>query len=390
MTIFAFRPNWSDPFLDRLEWLTNVLPSRNGTEQRVRLRDVPRRSFEFSVAAVRNEFQYLDTLLAAKQSNLLTVPFWPDKSSLPITYASGATVFAIDTSCRDYHVGGKLVLGTDALHCEELTILSLTSSSVTTVAGSLRTWLAGSYIVPARACRLNPSMSVVRPTAKVSTARVQFTVDDLTSIDAAWDTSYQFASVEVMVRKPNRVDNVTAEYRRLQEILDYTTGVTEIDDLGARPFNVRSYSYLLKDRAAIQAYRAWLHQRAGQAEPFWSPTWERNFELHGTQDGGATLIVENQGMSTYLNGVGGRGNIAMRRRDGTWVFRAISSCATNADPDLENIVLATAVGGGTTTPSDWSLCCFMEHVVLNSDAVEISYVTNSVATANVATRSVTV
>ena len=47
VTPWLHRPSGS--VLERLEWLTDVLPSFNGGEQRRQLREAPRRTFEFSV-----------------------------------------------------------------------------------------------------------------------------------------------------------------------------------------------------------------------------------------------------------------------------------------------------------------------------------------------------
>lgn len=388
MTIFAFRPNWRSPFVDRLEWKTEVHLSRNGTEQRIQLRDVPRRSFTFEVSAFRSEFQFLDTLLASQQSNVVTVPFWPDKSRLAAPSAIGQTIFNVDTTDRDFTLGGRIVIGTDPLNCEELPILNVTPTTVVTQTGAVRAWPQAAFLIPARVCRFAQQISVTRPTSAVSNVSVQFTVEDVTPVDPAYDHTYLYNGEEVHMRKPNRAQDVTAEYKRLQEVLDFDVGMIEVDDRADRPFNVRSYSYLLRTRAAIASFRAWLHERRGQITPFWSPTWERNFEIVAPVLGDTSLTVRNQGMYQFLDPLPGRADIAMRHINGAWYFRHINGFDPVAGSlEQETITLGAALGLATAA-SDWSLCSFLEKVVLNSDAVEISYVTDSVATSSLATRSV--
>lgn len=388
MTVFAFRPNWKTQFTDRLEWKTEVHVSRNGTEQRIKLRDVPRRTWSFSITAARDEFQLLDTLLASKQSAFVTVPFWPDKSNVAIGSAIGTTIFAIDTVDRDYYIGGPVVIGTGPLNCEELKVAAITPYQITVEIGCLQQWPAGSFIAPARQCRFSQSLSVSRPTAKITTMPITLTVNDVTAVTPWFDPAYVYKTLDVHVRKPNRAEDVTVEYKRMAELIDFDTGIIELDDAAKRPFNVRSYSYLLRDRATIAQFRAWLHQRAGQLNPFWSPTWERNLEPISPLAGTATMTLVNQGMNILFDGLPGRTDAALRQANGSWQFKGINAfAAAFGTPTQETVTFdsATNVAGNA---SEFALCCFLERVVLNADAVEIVYHTGTVATSSLATRSV--
>lgn len=390
MAIFSFKPNWSDGLTDRLEWLTDVLTSRDGTEQRIKLRDVPRRSLSYSVLAHRNEFQYLDNLIASQQGSLVTVPFWPDMTKSSSVLLAGGDTFAVDTVGRDYAIGSRIVVGTDALNCEELVVQSMTADQITTGTGRVRQWPIGSFIVPARRGRMEQPMSVKRPTAKIATAAMQFTLEDVSAVSPAVSGIYEYDGTEVCVRKPNRAEDVTVQYQRLQEVLDFSTGIIETDDTADRPFNIRSYSYLLRTRDDIYAFRRWLHERCGRHVPFWSPTWERNFEIVGNTSGsGAVIPVANNGMNQLFADLPGRQDIAMRDSTGAWQFRGIDSIDPHgSDSSLELITLSSAVDDAAKA-SNWSMCSFMELCTLNADSIEINYVTATVAESSVAVRSVT-
>ena len=49
LPLWTFPPNWNSPIKETLEWLTDVLQSPSGAEQRRALRLAPRRSFTFEV-----------------------------------------------------------------------------------------------------------------------------------------------------------------------------------------------------------------------------------------------------------------------------------------------------------------------------------------------------
>ena len=55
LPVWTIRPNWKGGILERLEWLTDVLASDTGVEQRRSVRPTPRRSFEITVNPTRNE-----------------------------------------------------------------------------------------------------------------------------------------------------------------------------------------------------------------------------------------------------------------------------------------------------------------------------------------------
>ena len=78
----ACKPNWADGWLERLMWATDVLTARDGTEQRVSLRDqaAPLPGVLDPGRAV-TDAALLDVLLSAWQSRVYALPIWPDKSS---------------------------------------------------------------------------------------------------------------------------------------------------------------------------------------------------------------------------------------------------------------------------------------------------------------------
>ena len=69
LPIWTFRPNWSGGVTERLEWLTDVLPSRVGAEQRRGLRLSPRRSLEFQLLLHGEERTFFDLMLQALGSS---------------------------------------------------------------------------------------------------------------------------------------------------------------------------------------------------------------------------------------------------------------------------------------------------------------------------------
>lgn len=384
--VFGFPPNWANGLTERLEWLTDVMTMRNGTEQRVRLRTDPRRAFEFEVWEHGADVGLVDLLLCTWQSRVYAVPVWTDKSSLAAPVAAGAMVIAVATTDRDYHPEGLAIIGAGPRQTEAVEIAAVAPEAITLKRAAMQNWPAGAWIAPARLGRLPARQPVTRPTAALSLARLRFEIDDLASTVApVIATSYRGA--DVLLRQPNRIEDITAEYQRLVDVFDNDTGVQVVTDIPNRPFVVRSFQFLLRDLADVAAMRAWLAARAGRQVPFWMPTWERNVEVAAPVaiDALAVTIVA-QGFATYFQAMPGRQDIALLHRDGTWFFRHITAFEY-VDGTVERIAIDEALGRACQ-PEEFALVCFLELARLESDAVEFHFETDSIAQVSLATRRV--
>ena len=62
---------------EKYEFLTNIITSYSGAEQRISLRDIPRRYISYDYAAMNKfEAQWLRALLRMKQTNTMYIPMW--------------------------------------------------------------------------------------------------------------------------------------------------------------------------------------------------------------------------------------------------------------------------------------------------------------------------
>lgn len=384
--VFGLAPHWANGLTERIEWLTDVMNMRDGSEQRVRLRVDPRRSFEFEVWEHGTDVGLIDLLLCAWQSRVYAVPVWTDRDGLAATLPAGTTQIAINTVNRDYHAGGLAIVGIGARQTEALEIASIASGSLTLKRATTQSWPIGAWIAPARLGRLPSRQAITRPTAALSLARLRFDLDDLASpVVPAEVVDYRGAAV--LVRRPNRSQDITAEYLRLVDVFDNATGLPVVADIPNRLFVVRSHQYLLRDRSDLAAMRTWLAARAGRQGPFWMPTWERNFEIASPiAIDSLNLLIVAQGFATYFQNLPGRQDIALLHRDGTWYFRHVAAFEY-AGGVLERIVIDEALGRACQ-PSDFALACFLELSRLESDAVELFFETDSIARLTLATRSV--
>jgi hypothetical protein len=147
VVVFGLAPNWAGGITERLAWLTDVLESYDGSEQRIRLRSIPRRSFEFQLDLAGHDVRVLETLLHAWAARVFAVPVWTDRTVLTAPLSAGATAVRVsDAANADYHAGGLVAFWSDNQHHEVGEILSLAGNALTLKQPLSRGWPAGTRV----------------------------------------------------------------------------------------------------------------------------------------------------------------------------------------------------------------------------------------------------
>lgn len=385
--IFALPPNWANPVIERLKWLTYVMQSINGKEQRISRRQIPRRTWEFTVDAYLENYQMLDSLLVGWQGRLYAFPIWTEAEYLKDPYTAGATEIYVNTDNTDYHEGGYAIITSGPMKNEAVQIAGLGSGIISLTKPLDRSWAGDAKIAPARIGRLATELEVRKPTGRIAHATVIFDVDDI-SEETAVPEATTYRGVELVLRKPNRAEDVTVLYKRLQRRSDNDEGVIDVEDNASRNFTVRSYEYLMRNRAAVKQFRQWMHARQGQLKPFWMPVWEMNLDIiKPTTAVDTAITIRANGFNTLLQIDSTRKHIAMLHKNGNWLYRQVLQYGPGDNEDEEMAYLDGNVAYASQ-PGDWIYVTFIEYAVVNSDEVEIAYLKDDAATARIATRSV--
>jgi hypothetical protein len=233
---------------------------------------------------------------------------WHDQLRLIADLPAGSSSVTLSdvASNYDFQIGNNLLLYSSPLVVEGIQITAISGALVTFNKPTENDWPAGTFVYPVRSALLQADQTVTRQTAKLSQATVSFRITQNPVLTAVASTT-TYNGLELFLMPPDRSADVTAEYQRVVDTLDYNTGGFREHDPSGRPYTVRSWQYLLQGRANILAFKEWLYQRQGRLTPFYMPTWENNLTL--TEIVGATsslLAVQNSGMSSLLSGVGSK------------------------------------------------------------------------------------
>lgn len=383
---WIFAPNWTQPVVERLEWLTDVLESHAGFEQRVRLRAGPRRSFEYRVLAVSDtERVMLENLLLAWQARVFGLPIWTDVALAASTIPSGTTTIAVPTTHRDFEVGGLVGL-IRGLMSEFAEITEVLPASVTLKSPLEKTWLEGTKIVPVHAARVQNDLGLTYLTDAIGQATVRFELEDEWLVAGATE-SLDYRGYPVLLTATDWTDDVQTEYTRKLNTIDYLTGRRAIDDLSGIATVRRAQRWLLHGRAAIAAFRAWLAARAGRLTAFWLPSHQADLKVIspiGAFD--SAITVENRGYATNVPGAVGRRDILIVTSAGSRYYRRITG-ATALTEATESLAIESALGV-PLLPEEIRQVSFLRLVRLESDAVEIAHQTDDTAEVTLSLKSI--
>lgn len=372
VVVFGHPPNWAARVTEKLAWLTDVLIAQGGIEQRVGLRDAPRRALAYELATLsRHQTNLLETMLLGWQSRLWAVPVWTERQDLAADLAIGSITIPCATASYEFAADGLALLWAAHDQHEAVEVLSVGGSSLTLKSATVAAWPAGTRLYPIRLGRMPARQKLTRETGHHVTGSVEFAFDDNPAL-AAVDSGTLYSGYYVYAGRTNWADPTEAEFVRQLDEIDYETGHAWVDDLSGLAAIVKSWHWLFKSRAEIVAFRGWLAARAGRRVPFWSISQAVDMEVIAPIGASDTAItIRNIGYQRFLDGRADRHHLAIRTTSGTLYYRMITG-STEIDAASEDLAIDSALGV-LLNPADIESVRFMHLTRLETDAIEIDW-----------------
>jgi hypothetical protein len=378
ITAWVWRPNWTRGITERLSWLTDVIRGYDGTEQRIKARKTPRRTFEFEYlveGAMRRKFE---AALWDWQARVWSLPIWTDGQTLSAPVAAGAAAIDVITTDRDYAIGGfAILIDLDTGEHEVVEILTIASNQIGLKRPTEKSWATGKWIYPAKPARLSEQHKLSRFTGDHAGAIAVFNFTDSSDWPAATEaTTYRgypvFASVS------NGRAEMTEDYQRRLKTIDSVVGKWSVDDTTGITETTIGHLWSATSRAEIAALRSWLYARKGRLTMFWRPTGLVDLLAAQTiTDTAMSIDIEWVGYTKYYQVDKNRRDIRIELTNGTVFHRRITS-AVEVDATTERIGIDTALGV-TATPAEIARISFMVLRRLDTDTLDIAWWTGDVA-----------
>lgn len=382
LPVWTIRPNWAQGVLERLEWLTDVLASDTGVEQRRAVRLSPRRSFEITVNPTRADRAYLDLVLHRLGSAEWLFPLWHDQAVL--TAAAQPVVpnppnapvvqpLAFDNTFREFRDGDYAILYRSTFEWEVVEIASQDDNGLKLTQPLDTAWPRGTQVYPLRRATVQADTALKALTSRVGESVLLFQLNEANDYaEGVGDAMVLYDGSPLLTIEPNRSQTIDLTHTRLYDEADGELGLRYRTDDAGRAFQVQSHNWMIQGREAHSAFRSFLYTLRGRQRMVWLPSFNDDVMLtDGAEATDQFVDIENIGMSY----VGGGSPVPGRARlwTGKEVVR-IAAVVPLVGGEEERLGLAAPLTEDYAPGASWG---FLDAYRLDQDTIELHHHTDS-------------
>lgn len=380
MTVFQFRPNWQQPYVETYEFLTEILVSESGVEQRRAWRDVARRSVSYRAMPHHVGLRDFRAQMV-NQGDPVTFPDVVRRTRTVGEMAAGATTLTV-TSVPAWLTAGVEVIVEDRLtHLRRArTILSVVGSVVTFDDVSAFAWASGSRIMPSLTGRVASNLRYTASTDEVLVTPVTLDVEPGSEPSQATTPGALFNGREVLAHRPNWREPVTIQADDPTEFVDYGFGVRHAARRIEFQTTVFQSEHLTRGADDLnQVLGLFLRCRGRQGE-FYAPSWLNDIVLLEPVAVGASVfaVAGHAFHDIYAADVVHRA-FAVRLADGSLRYFRIASMAKSTSGQVRTLITTHEASDAAINPATVRAVSWMPVCRFASDEMTVSWLTDQTA-----------
>lgn len=384
MDVWPFRPNWREPFTVTYAFLTEIISSEDGTEQRRAWRQTPRRVFEYIVTAKEAKYRNLTRALKHQQGVVMRAPEWTRSKKTVASSPINGNVFvwppATAGSRPDWAVVGNIVAITYEDRIELRTISAVTGGTVGTPTLTITfeelntaAWPAGSKISPALLGQLDSQIAGTDLTKGLIEVSVRFSLEPGREpvLMSHGTPDAVFNGREVFLSPRNWTSGVDIDLTRDVRQVDYGMGRISTYLPNSFTTETRGFDFLGGSRSAVQRVIDFFHRMRGRQGEFYLPSDAPDLTLAGDAAIGAeSILVHGVDVAAIYTDDPVYQAISILGVDGQRQYRVVTGLVVvgeNTRLDLDG-PLTYAVTATTTEVISWLPVCR-----LASDMISVTW-----------------
>lgn len=379
---FPFQHNWASSYVARWEYLTNIITSDAGVEQRIAFRSTPRRTITTSVQPAMRDFQKFQRLVAAAQNIPVVIPDMTRSTVLVGDAAAGATVVQFAISPWLY-AGQELIIGegSDGF----VTKIAGFSGNNTTLSVAIPAFAAGTVVRPALTAYWPQQLSASMVTDLIAQATIEFAVDPLKELVPATAPGATFNGREVFAFENNWRKPLDVKWQWPLQIVDFERGpMTPYRQIDF-PTSVSAAEYLFDSALGADAFVDFFKRMRGRRTAFYKANETADMTLVAPVASGATLLfVEGAELAIDFDQHSVFNAIQIDLNDGSTLCHNVTNIVISfgnsrltLDPPLARDI----------TANDVRKISWLVYSRFATDGIEMSFVTDQIATSAIAIQS---
>lgn len=372
VVLFSMPPEM--PYSEFLEFLTEVMPHKDGSEQRHALRKNPRQFFEWDLMLDEGpERTRMENTLFDWQTRVFGVPVWHELTRLSTSATAGATTFSVSsTAFADYRVDGLVLIYESQTKFDVLTVSSFTSNSITVTSGLLNSYTANVIVCPLRTGVLQNPPAEARYHVGASRLRAIFRILDNDS-NLASTAAWSLFNSKVILTDLNVVNGTMGvEFDQDLVVFDNGTGITFRDSSWPNHRRGSVKTFITNSQQGLWNIRQLMHALRGRQVSFYLPTFSKDLALASNiVNGTGNFVITHVNYAQFVRHRQPRNIVRVVPNNGV---SPIIKTVTNsvAGPTTETLTVDSnwAVG---LTPAEIERIEFVEKVRLDSDRIRFDY-----------------
>lgn len=329
-------------YTEELGFLTEVMTSKDGTEQRHALRRYPRQKFRLEFREDGAELSRLLHTLLGRSGGTWGVPLWHESTVLSSAVTGGDTVINVQsTDYRDFRPLGIAVVFQEKGVLDIMQVQSFTANTITPVNALVNSYPAGTLVMPVRVAKTGKAQRGSRWPRRGARLNIEFVVDDV-DVDLADTTGWPTLNSKVLVDDGNALGSsasVREEVNANIVVLDAEVGAREQYSFASLGRYISRKSWYPSGIEKLWSVRGLIHALRGRQVSWYLPADRDNLVLvSDIVIASATFSIENAGVS-YVAEDTSHQYVRVTENDGTQTTKKILSSAVSVDGLTEAVTI---------------------------------------------------
>jgi len=362
--------------IEILQFRTDVLEHKDGSEQRISVRKNPRQLFEAKLHLTGVQRQIVQALLYGWQGMTVALPVWPEQMKVTAAVTGGTTdtISVESTENLDLRIGGLAAVIKDDTTFDVLTVDSTTSTSITFDQTMVNGYDPGDRVVPVRLSVIRGNVQGRRPPVNLEVMKVKFLVTENDIGAPTADTSaFSTYNSKVLLDGFNFIRGQMAEtFQQKVSFIDNNTGIISQNTPWETNKRAHVKGFIVKTREDLWNVRRLMYAIRGRQVSFYIPTFMEDVTpTQNLVNGVDTMDISWIGYDRFIDSGDSKNVFKITFTDGTSLVREIQSSSQLSGTE-ERLTL------DTTWPADRNVSeiqrvQFYELVRFDTDDIRIEH-----------------